>query len=79
MSTTIEEIEAQALALSPQERAELIERLIASVEPAPSLHPQWAAEIARRVAELDAGRSRFMPVDEALDRLAEHVRRRRPA
>ena len=79
MSTTIEEIEAQALALSPQERAELIERLIASVEPAPSLHPQWAAETARRVAELDAGRSRFMPVDEALDRLAEHVRRRRPA
>lgn len=79
MSTTIEEIEAQALTLSPQERAELIERLIASVEPTPSLHPQWAAEIARRVAKLEAGSSRFMPVDEALDRLAEHARSRRPA
>ena len=79
MSTTIEEIEAQALTLSPQERAELIERLIASVEPTPSLHPQWSAEIARRVAKLEAGSSRFMPVDVALDRLAEHARSRRPA
>ena len=78
MSPTIDEIEAQALALSPQERAELIERLIASVEPAPSLNPQWTVEIARRLADLDAGRSRFISAD-ALNQLADHVGCRRSA
>lgn len=77
MSTTLEAIEAEALKLSPEERAELIERLITTVEPPMPLHPAWEAEIARRVADLDAGCTHLIPAEEALDRLAEHIRSRR--
>ena len=55
MMTSLEDIEAAALRLSAKDRAELIERLIDKVLPAPPLHPAWAAEIERRVAEMDAG------------------------
>ena len=61
MSTTVEDIEAQALKLSAEDRAELIERLISSVVPHPPLHPAWEAEIARRVADMEAGRTQWVP------------------
>ena len=61
MSTTVEDLEAQALKLSKEDRAELIERLISTVVPAPALHPAWEAEIARRVEDLDAGRTKLIP------------------
>ncbi len=66
MSSTLESIESEALKLSPEERAELIERLIDTVVPAPPLHPAWAAEIERRLADMDAGRSKAIPADEVL-------------
>ena len=50
MSTTLDGVTADALKLSPAERAELIERIADSVLPAPPLHPAWEAEIARRVS-----------------------------
>ncbi len=49
MSTQLEELQERALRLSPEERAELVEHIIASMEPA--LHPAWKAEIERRIAE----------------------------
>ena len=61
MSTTVEDIEAQALMLSAEDRAKLIERLISTVVPPPPLHPAWEAEIARRIDDLDAGRSKPIP------------------
>ncbi|MBL0087131.1 MAG: addiction module protein [Ideonella sp.] len=66
MTTELDAVLAQALKLTPDERAELIETLADTVLPAPSLHPDWEAEIARRVAEMDAGRTRFIPMDEAM-------------
>lgn len=65
MTTTLDGVTADALKLSPAERAELIERIADSVLPAPPLHPAWEAEIARRVAEMDAGLVKSIP--------AEHV------
>lgn len=61
MTASFETVEAAALQLSAEERAELIERLIDTVLPAPPLHPAWEAEIARRVAELDAGLVECIP------------------
>ena len=55
MSDTVRAIEAEALKLSPEERAALIERLAATIAPAAPLHPAWEAEIAQRLADLEAG------------------------
>jgi putative addiction module component (TIGR02574 family) len=79
MLPTLDAVIAQALTLTPEERAELIETLADTVLPAPFLHPDWEAEIARRVAEMDAGRTRFIPADEAMAALAARIQSRRPA
>ena len=64
MTTSLETVEAAAMQLSPEERSELIERLIDTVLPAPPLHPAWEAEIARRVAEMDAGLVEGIPAEQ---------------
>ena len=69
MTASFETVEAAALQLSAEERAELIERLIDTVLPAPPLHPAWEAEIARRVAELDAGLVECIPGEQVLAEL----------
>ena len=79
MPTTVQAIAEQAMQLTPEDREVLVERLIASLEPAEPLHPAWRAEIARRVAEMDAGRVRFIPADEAMADLAAHIHSRRSA
>jgi putative addiction module component (TIGR02574 family) len=76
-TTTVETVVAEALKLSPEDRAEVIERLADSVLPAPALHPAWEAEIARRVADMDAGRSPGIPADEAMARLRAMIEARR--
>jgi len=79
MPTSIEAIEAQAMKLSPDERAALGERLLMSVAPSQALHPDWEAEIARRVADMDAGRTHFISAEEALRHLDAYILKRRPA
>jgi len=66
MSHALEAVTAQALKLSAAERAELIERLADSVLPPSPLHPQWEAEIARRLAELDAGLVASIPAEQVM-------------
>ena len=75
---TLDDVIAQALKLSPEERAKLIETLADTVLHAPPLHPDWETEIARRVADMDAGRARFIAGDEAMAALAARIQRRRP-
>lgn len=74
MSNSLEEVEADALKLSAEERAGLIERLNESLAPA-RLSPEWRDEIERRLADRDAGRVRAAPADEVLARLGERLRR----
>ena len=63
MSASLETVEAAALQLSAEERAELIERLIDTVAPPPPLHPAWETEIARRIEEMDAGLVEGIPAE----------------
>ena len=63
VNASLESVEAAAMQLSAQERAELIERLIDTVLPHPPLHPAWEAEIARRVADMDAGLTESIPAE----------------
>ena len=69
MNATLETVEAAALQLSAEERAELIERLIDTVLPPPPLHPAWEAEIARRVAEMDAGLVEGIPAEQVFSKM----------
>lgn len=73
--TPVDDIEAQAMALTPEQRSELIERLLAK-EDSFALSPEWEEEIARRVADFEAGRTQFIPAEEAMARLTEHIQSR---
>lgn len=78
MAMTLAEIEAQALQLTPRERGELAHRLIASLDgPAEdaleAIAQAWDEEIARRVADMGAGRTQWIPADEAMRRIRERI------
>ena len=69
-TATLQAVEAAALQLSAEDRAALIERLIDTVVPPPmSLHPEWEAEIDRRVADMDLGRTEFIEGDAVISEL----------
>lgn len=57
MSTTAEKIVAEALALSPQARAFVAERLLESLDadPGDEISPAWREEIRRRCREIEEG------------------------
>lgn len=61
MSSTIESIEAEALQLSTAERAQLVERLIASLDVDP--------EVERRHAEIESKTVSLLPGAETLAKL----------
>ena len=69
MTPSLEAVEAAAMQPSAEERSELIERLIDTVLPAPPLHPAWEAEIARRVAEMDAGLAEGIPAEQVFAKM----------
>ena len=78
MPDILKEIEAQALRLSPNERSELAHRLIVSLEGEPEDSPEaiakaWDEEIARRVADMDAGRTKWIPADEVMTKLRAKI------
>jgi putative addiction module component (TIGR02574 family) len=76
---TPEEIFQDAVALPPDVRAELTERLIASLagDVSPEIAKAQLTEVRRRIAEVESGNAVLIPGDEALARvrnlLAEHL------
>ena len=73
MTTTLDAVISEALKLTPEERAELIERLADTVLPSSPLHPGWEAEIARRVAELKTGKTPGIPAGEVIAELRSMI------
>lgn len=71
MST--EELEAQAMKLSPVERLRLGERLLSSVDSDLEFEAEWEEAVDRRVEEMRSGAVEMIPGDEvfrsALERL----------
>jgi putative addiction module component (TIGR02574 family) len=74
MPSELETIEAQALKLSPEERAQLADRLIASLFEDKEAEEAWAAEVERRIEEVEAGRSKLIPAGEAIARARAAVK-----
>ena len=69
VTTELDALLARAMALTEDDRAELIERLAATLQPATELHPDWAAEIERRVSDLDAGLTASIPAEQVMAEL----------
>ena len=79
MATHFEQIEALALALPIKERGELAHRLIVSLDGEPEGTPEeiakaWDEEIARRVAEIDAGTAVLIPEEEVFAEIDDLLR-----
>jgi hypothetical protein len=66
---TLEDLEAQALSLQAEDRARLLERLIASFEPRSPAQMAWLQLTQRRRDDVRAGRAAMAPGDEALARV----------
>ena len=82
MTDALKEIEAQALQLSSQERGQLIHRLIVSLDGELHDSPEaiakaWDDEIARRVAEIDAGTAVLIPHEQVQAEMDELLRQAR--
>lgn len=74
MGAILKKIEEQALPLPLKERSELAHRLLVSLDGEPEDSPEaiaraWDEEIARRVADMDAGRTKWIPGDEVMAKL----------
>ncbi len=69
MSTTVEQIVADALALPTEARAFLAERLIESLdlEPGAELSTAWREEILRRSREIDADQVELRDAEDVFD------------
>ena len=76
---TSEEIFRDAMALPPEARAELAERLVESLaqDISPEITSAQLAEVRRRIAQVASGEVELIPGDEALRRvrnlLAQHL------
>ena len=74
MGALLKEIEEQAMQLPLKERGELAHRLLVSLDGEPEDSPEaiaqaWDEEIARRVAEIDAGTATLIPEEEVFAKL----------
>jgi putative addiction module component (TIGR02574 family) len=74
MTRETSELLKKALALSTEERAQLVDSLLESLEerqedPA-AVEAAWNDEIARRIAELDSGKAKTIPWEEVRQRIS---------
>ena len=66
MDTTLEILEERAMTLTVSERAALAQRLLASLDEDSEIDDAWAAEADRRIAEIESGVVKTIPIAEAL-------------
>ena len=78
MSRALTDVWKDAAELSDEERATLAGLLIESLEgePDPEAEAAWAAEIEKRVAELDAGTIESIPWEQVQQRLLDRLHER---
>ena len=67
---TVRQILEEAKRLEPIERAELLEQLYATFEPAdPSVDAAWSVEVEERLSAYRAGEIEAAPFEDVLDRI----------
>jgi putative addiction module component (TIGR02574 family) len=75
MSSDTVKLLEDALKLPEPERADLAACLYASLEQEPTrlLDPSWEVEIKRRLEEIDSGKAKLIPWEEARKRIFGHA------
>ncbi|MBE0621039.1 MAG: addiction module protein [Burkholderiales bacterium] len=68
MSNQLDIVEAQALKLSPEERAQLADRLVTSLFKDQEIEDAWSAEVERRIEEIESGRAALIPAADSIAR-----------
>jgi len=74
MSSEVDLLEAEAMKLSPVDRARLADRLIASLSVDAEREEAWAVEVDRRIAEIEAGRAPVIPAAESIARARDALK-----
>ena len=74
MTSSIAELESQALKLTPEERVSLADRLLASVSADDDVDDAWSQEAERRLAELEDGTVAAVPLEAAIARARGAIR-----
>ncbi len=74
METQLERLETEALKLTPGERAALAQRLLESLDVDAEIEEAWAAEVERRVADVESGAVQVIPIDEALAQIRSSLK-----
>ena len=69
MTETVHELHERVLTLPPDERAALLELLLASLEPKSAAQRAWAQLASRRREDVRAGKVSMVPGQEALARI----------
>lgn len=71
MSTQLAALEAEALKPSPEERVLLADHVLASLRGQGDVEQAWVAEVDRRLAEVEAGDVRLVPVEKAIQHVCQ--------
>ena len=73
-----EKILAEALTLGTRERADVAAKLLASLdgEPEAEVEAAWAAEVAQRIDDIEAGRIELVPWDDVESRIERKILKR---
>ena len=66
-------VEAEALLLSPEERATLADHLLASLATEREVEDAWAKEIKRRIAAVESGEMALSSVEQAIARARQSL------
>jgi hypothetical protein len=69
MATPVHDLEAEVLSLPAEDRARILEQLIASFEPKSPAQRAWIAQALQRRTAVQAGKSAMVPGNEALARV----------
>ncbi len=76
MERTLGEVEGYAMELSVQDRALLVERLLATLDPGEDINAEelWLEEAERRYQEYRAGRVASKPANQVFDEAMKRLR-----
>ena len=74
MSLTYEQIAAEALRLSAEQRADLADKLWISVDTPEAVAAAWDAEVERRIAQLDKGEVETIPLEDVIAEMRAKLR-----
>ena len=73
MTIPVQDLAAEVLGLPPEDRARMLELLLASFEPKSKAQKAWMDLALRRREEVQSGKVSMVPGDEALARVRSRI------